>query len=164
MGDKATLIFPSKFTSGNPNKEKELHCLTRELYTLLFSLEGRFYTIAGMESFLSSHLREWECHAQSDCPSIKEYSSSTYCVKIQDHVLRRDEEAAHWDKQALRLFSQRGAIFAPSQWRTDKPLLLANRLVGPLKKNRMGALISLSLSNNGHNVEFWIPCWTFSSY
>lgn len=51
MGDKATLIFPSKFTSGKPNKEKELHCLTPELYSLVFSLEGRFYTIAEENPF-----------------------------------------------------------------------------------------------------------------
>lgn len=158
MDEKATLIFHSKFTSGNPNKEKELHCLKPELYSLAFSLRDRFYTTAGRESLLSPHLREWECLAPSDCPSVKEYSSSTHSS--------RPCFAQGWRNSTLRqartVLSERCCLW-PSQWRTDEPLLLANRLIGPLKNKRMRAWVSLSLSNNDHNVEFWIPCCIFSS-
>jgi len=58
LGNRATLVFPSKFTSGNPNKERELHCLTPALYSLVFSLQGRLYTIAERGSSSTSHSRE----------------------------------------------------------------------------------------------------------
>lgn len=47
----------------------------------------------------------------SDCSSVEEYSSSIYSVKVQGHVLHRDEETTHQDKQGQ--FSQRGAVFDP---------------------------------------------------
>lgn len=139
-----TLIFPSKFTSGNPSKEKELHCLAPELYSLVFWLEGRFYIIAGRESLVSSHLREWECHAHK-------YIRLLFCRRIQFLYLlckgSRPCFAQGWrnnpPRQARTVLTERCCLW-PSQWRTDEALLLTKRLVGPLKKNRMGAWVSLS--------------------
>lgn len=157
MGDKATLIFPSKLPSGNPNREKELHCLTPELYSLVVSLEGRFYTTAGRESLLSSHLKEWEFNAYK-------YIRLSFCRRIQFlYLFCQDSRSCFtqgWRNSPLRkertLLTERCCLW-PSQWRTDKTLLLANRLVGPSKKNRMRAGVSLSLSNMVTMWNFGLP-------